>query len=110
MTAIDLHVFADASIPSHCTAVYAVVDQPSITNKGLLVSKSRISEKYVTTQGPELVSTHIGSNLVSNVFPALKTEKIRSLIGWIDSTVVLWCLNQSESYKPFVVNRMSKIK
>ena len=61
-------MFADASILSNCAVVYAVVDQPSIANKGLLVSKSRISEKYVTILGPELVSTHMGSNLVSNVF------------------------------------------
>ena len=42
--------------------------------------------------------------------PALKTGNIRSVVGWTDSTVVLCWLNQSESYKPFVANRASKIK
>ena len=46
--AIDLYVFGDVSILANCAAVYAVVYQPSITNKGLLVSNSRISKKDVT--------------------------------------------------------------
>lgn len=42
VTAIDLHVFGDASILGNCAAVYAVIYQPSITHKGSLVTKSRI--------------------------------------------------------------------
>ena len=38
VTPIDLHVFGDASILANCAAVYALVYQPSITNKGLLAS------------------------------------------------------------------------
>ena len=67
MTAIDLVVFGDASILANFAAVYAVHYQPSITNKGLLVSKSRISKKDVTIPRLELASAHMGTNLVSNV-------------------------------------------
>ena len=82
MTAIDLHVFGDASILANCAEVYAVVYQPSITNNGLLVSKSRISKKDVTIPRLEIVvSTHMGSNLVSNVLSVLKTENIRLVVG-----------------------------
>ena len=80
VTAIDLHVFGDAGILVNCAAVYAVVYQPSITNKGLLVSKSRISKKDVTIPRLELLSALIGSNLVSNVLPALKTENKRPVV------------------------------
>ena len=52
----------------------------------------------------------MGSNFVSNVLSALKTENIRSVVSWTDSTAVLCWLNQSQSYKPFVTNRVSKIK
>ena len=52
----------------------------------------------------------MGSNLVSNVLPALKPENIRSIVGWTDNTVVLCRLNQSVNYKPFVANKVSKIK
>ena len=34
ITAIDLHVFSDASIVASCAVVYAVVHQPSVTNQG----------------------------------------------------------------------------
>ena len=33
-----------------------------------------------------------------------------SLVGWTYSTVVLCCLRQAESNKPFVTNRVGKIK
>ena len=107
-TVIDLHVFGDYTL-ANCAAVYTVVYQPSISNRGLLVSKSRISKKDVTIPRPELVSAHMGSNLVSSVLPTLKIENIKSVFGWTDSTVVLSWFNQSESYKTFVANRVSKI-
>ena len=73
---IDLHVFGDASILANCVAVYAVVYQPNITKKGLLVSKYLISKKDVTIPRLELVSMHMGSNLVFNVLSVLKTYNI----------------------------------
>ena len=81
MTAIDLHVFGDASILANCAAVYAVVNQPSITSKGLLVSKTRLSKKDLTIPRLELVSAHMASNLVTNVMSALQREYIRSVVG-----------------------------
>ena len=57
VSAIDLHVFGDASILANCASVYGVVYQPSITSKGLLVSKFQISKKDVTILRLELVST-----------------------------------------------------
>ena len=52
--------FEDASILAKCAAVYAVVYQSSITNKRLLVSKSRISKKDVTIPRLGLMSAHLG--------------------------------------------------
>ena len=103
-------MFEDASILVNCAAVYTAVEQPSITDKGLLVSKSGISKKDVIIPKLEPVSAHMDSNLVFNVLSALKTENIRLVVGWTDSTVVLCWLNQSEGYKPFVANSASKIK
>ena len=107
--AIYLHVFGDGSILANCAAVYAVVYRPNITNKGLLVSKSRISKKDVTIPRLELASAYMSWNLVSNVLPELKTENKRSVVGRADCTVKYW-LNQSESFKPFVANRISNVK
>ena len=41
----DLHVSGDANVVASCAVVYAVVHQPSVTNQGLVVSKSRIPKK-----------------------------------------------------------------
>ena len=57
---IGLYLFGDASILGNCAAVYAVVYQPSITNKGLLVSKFRLSKEDVTIARLELVSAQYG--------------------------------------------------
>ena len=81
MTKIDLQMFGDGNILANCAAVYAVVYQPSITHKGFLVNKSRISEKYVTIPRLELVSAHMGSSLVSIVLSVLKTENRKSAVG-----------------------------
>ena len=40
---------------------------------------------------------------------ALKNQNVRSVTGWIDSTVVLYCLNEQGSYNQFVRNRVNKI-
>ena len=55
ITAVDLHVFGDASIVASCAVVYAVVLQPSVTNQGLVVSKSCISKKNLTIPKLELL-------------------------------------------------------
>ena len=67
ITAIDLHVFADASIVANCAAVYAVVYQPSSVSQDLVTGKSRISKHNITVPRLELISTYMGANLVQNV-------------------------------------------
>ena len=109
ITAVDLHVFGDASIVASCAVVYAVVHQPSVIHQSLVVSKSRISKKNLTIFRLELVSAHAASNLTENVKAALKRCNIRSVTGWTDSKVVLRWLNRQGFYKQFVVNRVTKI-
>ena len=59
ITAVDLHVFGDAIIVASCVVVYAVVHQTSVTNQGLVVSKSRSSKKNLTIPRLGLVSAHM---------------------------------------------------
>ena len=102
ITATDLHVLADASIVANCAAVYAVVYQPNLVSKGLITSKSRISKHNITIPRLELISTHMGANLVQNVKSALESENVRSVTRWTDSTVVLYWLCEKGNYKQFV--------
>ena len=59
ITAVDLRIFGDASITASCGVVYSAVHQQSVTNQGLVVSKSRISKKTSIIPRLELVSVHI---------------------------------------------------
>ena len=86
------------SLEANCAAVYAVVNQLLAISQGLVASKSRISKRDLTIPRLELVSTHMACNLISNVRSALKNQNVRSVTGWIDSTVVLYWLNRQGSY------------
>ena len=51
----------------------------------------------------------MAANIATNIKAALKDLNIRSVIGWIDSTVVLHWLRDQGSYKVFIENRVKKI-
>ena len=95
ITSIDLHVFGDDSIVPNCTAVYAVVNQPSGISQGLVASKSQISKTDLKIPRLKLVSAHMACNLISNVQSDLKNQNIRSALGWADSVVMInWLKRQ----------------
>ena len=79
ITAIELHAFGDTSGAGTAAAVYAVVQQPSGTNQGLLAAKSRLAKNGLTIPRLELVSAHMAPNLVANVKDALQEQPIRSV-------------------------------
>ena len=59
---IQLHAFADASKDGTAVAIYAVVGQGKIVERGLLVSKSRFSRKQLSIPRLELVAAHMAAN------------------------------------------------
>ena len=60
---------------------------------GLVASKLQISKKDLKISRLKLVSIHMACNLISNVQSDLKSQIVRSSVGWTDSTVVLHWLN-----------------
>jgi len=72
ITAMDLHTFGDTSGAGTAATVYAVVQQPSGTNQGLLAAKSRLAKMWLTIPRLELVSAHMASNLMASVKDALQ--------------------------------------
>ena len=60
---IDSHTFGDASGKGVAAAVYAVVEQPSGTNRGLVTAKSRLAKKGLMIPRLELVAGHMAANL-----------------------------------------------
>ena len=107
--AIDLHVFGDTSGVGTSAAVYAVVHQESGVNQGLLTAKSRLAKKGLSIPRLELVSAHMAANLAENTKNALDGQLVRSVTGWLDSTVALYWIKGGGAYKQFVANRVRKI-
>ena len=86
---IDPHAFGDAGSKDNSAAVYAVTQKSSGITQGLVTSKSRLAKKGLTTPRLELVAGHMATNLVDNVKEALQGFPIRSVYGWLDSSVAL---------------------
>ena len=107
--AINLHAFGDTSGTGTGTAaaMYAVVHQASGSNQRLLAAKACLAKKGLTTLRLELVSAHMAANLAENMKNALQGQPVKSVYGWLDSTVTLhWIKGGGGStFKQFVANR-----
>ena len=75
---------------STSVALYAVVRHGKIVERGLLVSKSRLSRKQLSIPRLELVAAHIAANLLENVLRVLSGFPVSKVVAWsADSTVTL---------------------
>ena len=63
---IQLHGFGDASKVGCCLTVYVVASDGVKTTQGLLTSKVRVAKKNLTIPRLELVSGHMGANMLDN--------------------------------------------
>ena len=104
---MSLHAFGDASNKGVCATVYAVVEQPSGTTQTLVAAKSRLAKKGLTIPRLELIKAHMATNLISNVHEALDNGSVIHLHCWLDSTVVLYWLQDKGDFKQFVANRVN---
>ena len=89
--------------------MYAVVEQASGTNQGLVTAKARLPKQGLTIPRLELVAAHMAANLVVNVREALTGFPVESSHCWTDSSVVLHWLKGNGNYKQFITNRVRKI-
>ena len=110
ITNIDLHSFGDASGSGLAACVYAVVQQPSGSNQGLVAARSRLAKPQTTIPRLELLAAHMAVNLVKNVKEAITEFPVNEITCWSDSTVVLYWLQGTETYKQFVAHRVKKIQ
>ena len=109
ITNIELHSFGDASGSGLAACVYAVVQQPSGSNQGLVAARSRLAKPQTTIPRLELLAAHMAVNLVKNVKEAITGFPVNEITCWSDSTVVLYWLQGTETYKQFVASRVTKI-
>ena len=108
---ICIHGFSDASKLALAAAVYIEVISPKgIATQRLLVSKSRIAPKDISIPRLELVAAHLLSRLMNHVKESLHNVKIDEFHAWVDSTTVLYWLEDKGTWAQFVRNRTKKIK
>ena len=87
---IELHAFGDACANGVAACIYAVVQQTSGTNQGLIAARSRLAKQGLTIPRLELVAGHMAVNLVANVRDALDGLPVTNTHCWLDSSVALY--------------------
>ena len=106
---IELHAFGDACANGVAACIYAVVQQTSGTNQGLIAARSRLAKQGLTIPRLELVAGHMAVNLAANVRDALDGLPVTNTHCWLDSSVALYWIRGQGEYKQFVSNRVQKI-
>ncbi len=84
--------------------VYAIVEQRSGSNQGLVAARSRLPKRGLTISRLELVAAHMAINLASNVKEVLIGFPVTKVQCWLDSSVVLHWITGHGEYKQFVPN------
>ena len=107
---IVLHGFSDASKQGISAAVYAIVNQNTGSNAGLLVAKSRLAKKDLSIPRLELVAGHLLANMLESTTTALTGMPISGSYAWLDSSVALYWIKGKGQYKQFVSNRVKAIQ
>ncbi|XP_002734893.1 uncharacterized protein LOC100366659 [Saccoglossus kowalevskii] len=109
-TSFEIHGFADASKVALCAAVYVVACRDSKpVSQQLLVAKSRIAPKDRSIPRLGLAAAHTLAKLQNNVSKALAAFPITAWNSWVDSTTVLYWLQNHGEWSTFVRNRVRKI-
>ena len=103
-------MFADATLNGVAAMVYAIIEQGSDKEQGLITAKSRLSKKGLTIPRLELVAGHKAANVVDNVKKALYGNTVRDVHAWLDSSVALRWIKSENRYKQFISNTVTKIK
>ena len=108
---ITVHGFSDASKLAVAVAVYVVSHYESIQAESrLLVAKSRITSRDTSIPRLELTAVHMLSQLMGHLKIKLSDCTISEFHGWVDSTTVLYCLQDQGRWTQYVRNRTKAIQ
>ena len=108
---IIVHGFSDASKLAVAVAVYVVSHYESIQAESrLLVAKSRIASRDTSIPRLELTAAHMLSRLMGHLKITLSDCTISEFHGWVDSTTVLYWLQDQGRWTQYVRNRTKAIQ
>ena len=77
--------------------------------EGLAAAKTKLVKQGLTIPRLELVSAHMAANLVRNTQETLDRLSVKSLHGWLNSTVTLNWIRGADEYDQFVADQLKKI-
>jgi len=110
---IELHGFCDSSVKLYCAVVYVKI----VTKNGVKVffwsSKTKVAPlKSLTIPRLELLGCVLLTKLIEDINRALLGRvKIDRVVCWTDSKVALyWIKGKEKTWKPWVENRVVKIR
>ena len=86
---IELHSLDDGSKLGVGAAIYAVMRQASETTQCLVATKVRLAKGGLSISRLELVASHVGTNLLTNVRNALEGLPFSNTYAWLDSAFEL---------------------
>ena len=89
---------------------YSEIVNAYIKNIGLVAVRSQLAKPQTRIPRLELLAAHMAVNLVKNVKEAITGFPVNEITCWSDSTVILYWLQGTETYKQFVANRVKKIQ
>ena len=113
IVSIELHGFCDSSSVAYAAVVYVKVVTSIGVSVNLLSAKSKVAPlKNITIPRLELLSCLLLSRLLVSIKNAVEVEiKIDRCVNWSDSEIALfWIKGRRKEWKPWVENRVNKIR
>ena len=108
-TALELHVFCDASEMAYAAVVYIRARGPTGISCKLLTSKTKVAPvKALSMPRLELCAATLGGNLTNSL---RQTLEVSLVTAWTDSTIVLnWLSKLPRTWNTFVANRVATVQ
>ena len=108
-TALELHVFCDASEMAYASVVYIRARGPTGFSCKLLTSKTKVAPvKALPMPRLELCAATLGANLTNSL---RQTLEVSLVTAWTDPTIVLnWLSKLPRTWNTFVANRVATVQ
>ncbi|GFY69119.1 integrase catalytic domain-containing protein, partial [Trichonephila inaurata madagascariensis] len=107
---LTFHVFCDASKIAYTACVFLRCESENSTTCQLIQARCRVAPmKSLSIPRLELLACSIGARLSQSVSSDMKLENLPKIF-WSDSADALYWIKGSETWAPFVYNRVKEIR
>ncbi|GFY73199.1 integrase catalytic domain-containing protein [Trichonephila inaurata madagascariensis] len=107
---LTFHVFCDASKIAYAACVFLRCESENSTTCQLIQARCRVAPmKSLSIPRLELLACSIGARLSQSVSSDMKLENLPKIF-WSDSADALYWIKGTETWAPFVYNRVKEIR